>query len=185
MKKILIGALTVVCVALALLSLFAISRPVEVIEKEVIVKELVVDNSTLAAIEELKAKVESLSEFTEKEDEELQNETAKTLVHDEMMGKSFLKDVKALLENNDEENKTIESYKDLEIYSIKVKSSEVEDEEAEVIVEFKVVGFEEDDEELEFKAKIIATFTVSELVVEDAFEEADVEYELEISRFYD
>lgn len=185
MEKILLVMLTVACVSLALLSGFIISQPAEIVTKEVVVKELVYDNTTSVLLEELKTKIDSLEEFTNKNDEELQNETAKALVSTEMDRSSFLKDVKTLLEDNDIENKTIESYKDLEIYSIKVKSSEVEDEEAEVVVEFKVVGFEEDDDELEFKAKIIATFTVSELVIEDNFEDADIEYELELSRFYD
>lgn len=183
MEKILLSVLAILCLALAVVSGFALTRPAEVI----IEKELIpADNSEIiASIEELKAKISSLEEFTSAEDEELQNETAKALVSEEIVKKAFLKDVKALLEDNDLENKTIESYKDLEVYSAKIKSSRVVGEDATVIVEIKVKGFEEDDEELDFKAKIIATFEVSDLVVEDEFEDADLDYELDLSRFYD
>lgn len=183
MEKILLSVLAILCLTLAVVSGFALTKPAEVIiEKEYVPAD---NSEIIASIEELRTKISSLEEFTSAEDEELQNETAKALVSEEIVKKAFLKDVKELLEDNRLENKTIESYKDLEVYSVKIKSSKVKGENATVIVEIKVKGFEEDDEELDFKAKIIATFEVIDLVVEDKFEDADLDYELGLSRFYD
>jgi hypothetical protein len=90
------------------------------------------------------------------------------------------------LEDNEEANKSIESYRDLTIYSFVIESSVVSDEEATIEVTLKVSGFEDGDDESTFKARISAVFIVSDLDIGDDFEDAEVLLDsLVLEKFYD
>ena len=177
MKNIIIGLLVVLSLVLAGLSGFLANKPAEIKEIEVpfVVERLVEKNDTLVD--------EMASDYLEnKYDEKLQNDTAKALVLEEIAGRDFKKAVFAILE----ENKSVEDYKDLTIYSVKIDEVTLNDDEtAEVEVTFKVKGFESGDEEDEFKARLTATFVVEDLDV-DEIDEADVsEYDIVLEKFYD
>jgi hypothetical protein len=166
----------VVVVLLAGLSGFLANKPAEiqvVNQTSVLVVEKEVANNPL--VDEMAADY-----LENKYDEQLQNDTAKALVLAEIAKRDFKKDVFSILEAN----KSVEDYKDLTIYSVKVEDIELNDESATVTVVFKVSGFEDDDEESDFKARFRAVFEVEGLDVEDLDEEiADTEITLE--KFYD
>ena len=179
MKNVLIGVLIALVLLLAAFGGYAINKPAEVkvveTEKVVVVEKLVEKNDTLVD--------EMASDYLEtKYDEKLQNDTAKSLVLEEIAGRDFKKAVFAILE----ENKSVEDYKDLTVYSVKIDEVTLNDDEtAEVEVTFKVKGFESGDEEDEFKARLTATFVVEDLDV-DEIDEADVsEYDIVLEKFYD
>jgi len=177
MKNIIIGLLVVLSLVLAGLSGFLANKPAEIKEIEVpfVVERLVEKNDTLVD--------EMATDYLEnKYDEKIQNDTAKALVLEEIAGRDFKKAVFAILE----ENKSVEDYKDLTIYSVKIDEVTLNDDEtAEVEVTFKVKGFESGDEEDEFKARLTATFVVEDLDV-DEIDEADVsEYDIVLEKFYD
>jgi hypothetical protein len=169
-----------IALALALvLCGFLVNKPAEVQVKEVqvpyVVEKVVKANSTLVD--------EMASDYLQdKYDEKSQNETAKSLVVAEKDERSFLKAVLAVLED---EGKSVEDYKDLTIYSFKIDDVELSEDAAEVSVTLKVSGFEDGDEESDFKARIGAVFYVSNLDV-DELSEAEVEdYEFTFEKFYD
>lgn len=117
-----------------------------------------------------------------KYDEKLQNDTAKALVLEEIAGRDFKKAVFAILEGN----KSVEDYKDLTIYSVKIDEVTLNDDEtAEVIVVFKVSGIEDSDEDSDFKARLTATFVVEDLDCDEIDEGEISEYEITLEKFYD
>lgn len=179
MSKLITGLLVTLVVLLAAFGGYAINKPAEIkevpVERVVIVEKLVEKNTSKLD--------EMASDYLEaKYDEKLLNETAKSLVLSEKDKKDFKLAILSVLEA---EGKSIDSYKDLVIYSFKIKEVELGDEDAEVIVELKVKGVEDSDEELEFKVKLKAVFQVTELVKDDNFEDAEVEYEIEFVTEYD
>jgi hypothetical protein len=178
-------AVSILCLALLAAVVVLAVQPTEVVTKEVVVTETVIDNSSLAMLEALSAKVDSLEEFTAKSDETLQNDTAKALVEEELSTKAFLKDILAFIEANDDSEFVIDSYKDLEVYATKLISSDVDDDEAVVVYQIKVKGFYDEDEELDFRAKLNVEFTVSDLVIDDLFEDSSVDYDFTEAYFYD
>jgi len=123
-------------------------------------------------------------DIQDKKDEVLQNDTAKSLVLAEIAKKDFKKDLVALLNDNSIENQSVEDYKDIEIYYSNIEDSSIDDTDAEVEMLIKVKGFNDGDTEDDFKARLTVTFNVSELVVEDNFEDADVEYTISLEKVY-
>jgi len=110
-----------------------------------------------------------LNEFLEdaledKKDGELKNETAKNLTLDEAAKKAFRVAIFDLLVA---ENRSVDSYKDVVITSVKVKESVVSGEDAVVELEVRVEFIEFGDEEEAFKAVVKAVFEVEGLDVEE------------------
>jgi len=149
---------------------------------EVVVLNQTVDLTEVnAKIEALDAKVGSLDEFEVEADEKLQNDTAKDLVLAELAKKAFMKDVAAKLN----ETMSIESYKDLSISYVKIEEVELDGEEAVVVVTIKVVGVEDSDEDLDFKAKLSVEFSVDGLDVDELDEAEIVDSSIELVKVYD
>lgn len=197
-NKVLVFALGVLlALALGLLMGFAIKPTQEVptaaeIAAEVKIPAAVaptaapVDSNLSAKVDAIDAKISSLDEFEEEADEKLQNDTAKSLVLAEMAKRDFKKEVLAVLESNTIDNKSVEDYKDLTIYSVKIDEVELNDDEtAEVIVTFKVSGFEDADEESDFKARLTATFVVEGLDVDELDEAEIADTVIALEKFYD
>jgi len=176
MKNIIITLLSVLVLVLAVFAGYAANNK-EIVEKEVVVTQTIVDNSTLDKLADLEAKLDSLDEFEVEADEKLQNDTAKDLVLAELDKKSFMKAILAVLEDNSIENKSIESYKDLSIYSVKIKSSELDGDEAVVTVEVKYNFNEYNDSNYPVLATLSVEFLVSNLDIDDNFEDAEVKLE--------
>jgi hypothetical protein len=186
MKNVLIGLLAVLVIVFAILCGSLANKPAEIKEVQVpvIVSTTVVDNSTLAELAELKAKINSLNEFEVEADEQAQNDTAKMLVMSEKDVKSFRL---AVLDALEEEGYNIESYKDLNVYSFKIDSVNLEGDSAEANVTFKVSGFEAGDEEDSFKVRMSATMLVEDLDVDEDFEDSEVseDYVIVFEKEYD
>lgn len=122
-------------------------------------------------------------------EKQLMEERAEELALDELNSKDFKRfllsalqgEIDTLVNCEYDENEhcglEIESYKDIEdVYSVDVEDVNVKyrDETATVEIEFKVKYVLDDDEDLIGKAKIIVIYDVSELVVDDDFEDAEV-----------
>jgi hypothetical protein len=134
----------------------------------------VVDNSKLDELYE--------DYFKDKQDKELQNETAKALVLDEINTKAFRIAIFDLLV---EEGRDIDSYKDVTITSVVIKDAEVDGEDAVVTVEIKVNFIEFGDEDESFKAVIKAVFEVESLDLEELDDATLGDFELELLRVRD
>ena len=116
-------------------------------------------------------------------EEELQEDEAEKLVMAELNSKDFrLELLKAIDTANDvgigvdteQEGLKIDSYRDFEdVYAVDVDEVEVDDEDAEVTVIFKVQYILDDDEDLIGKARVTVIYGVEELVVDDDFEDAE------------
>lgn len=177
MKNTIITLLAIVCLLLAGLSGFLANKPAEI--KEVptpfVVETIVEQNDSL--VDEMAADY-----LESKYDEELQNDTAKQLVIDEIAGRDFKKAVFEILS----ENKSIEDYKDLTIYSVKIEDIELSDDETAIVsVVIKVEGFESDDEEDDFRARLNVEFLVEDLDCDEIDEAETAEYEITLDKFYD
>jgi hypothetical protein len=147
----------------------------------VVVKEL--DNATVEKINELYDE-----EFEDEIEDKAMNDTAKDLVMKEMNTKDFKKAIMALLNDNSIANQSVEEYQDImEIYSISFEEITLGEDDAEVVVEFKVKFVNDGDAEDESeKAKLTAIFLVDELVFDDAFEDAEAELDsIEMVKVYD
>jgi hypothetical protein len=105
----------------------------------------------------------------DKREGELKNDTAKELVLTEASKKAFRVALFDLLVS---ENRSIDSYKDVVITSVKVKESVVSGEDAVVELEVRVSFIEFGDSEESFRAVIKAVFEVEGLDVEN-LEDAD------------
>ncbi len=108
---------------------------------------------------------------------------AEKLVLEEINSRDFKKAVFDALVDHDE---SIESYKDITEIVIKDIDVVVLDEEATVEVDLKVYYYVDGDEDEDFRARLEEfDFTVDNLIVEDEFEDAEVEYlDLVINKVY-
>ena len=160
------------------------NKPVEA--TPIVVLNQTVDTSAIdAKISELDAKISSLEEFEVEADEKLQNDTAKNLVSDEMSEKSFKKAIMALLNNNSIQNMTVKEYKDLTIVSSVIEDVELNGNNAEVETTIKVTGFNDGDDEDDFKVRLVVVFNIEGLDV-DEIDEASVEdYSLVLEKVFD
>lgn len=132
----------------------------------------------------------------EEYDENLMETEAERLVIDELDSKNFrellmdeLNDKIALLNGseNEQEELEIDSYRDIEdIYSVDMEDAvvDIDAETGEVKVEFKVKYTLDDDEDLVGKARVTVTYDVDELVVEDEFEDAEVDEDFTLEDIY-
>jgi len=193
-NKLIVGLLIVLCAAFIVLSSIiivdinkenvkiVIPTADEIASKIVIPEQPVQPNVDATKIDEIYDKT-----FKEDNELKLQNDTAKKLVLDEIALKAFKKELVEVLNDNSVENQSIEDYKSIEsIYSIVIKDVEIDDDDnAVVTVEVKVKFINDEDEELEYRAKLIATFDVTDLDVED-ITDAEAELDtLEVSRIYE
>jgi hypothetical protein len=193
-NKLIVGLLIVLCAAFIVLSSIiivdinkenvkiVIPTADEIASKIVIPAQPVQPNVDATKIDEIYDKT-----FKEDNELKLQNDTAKKLVLDEIALKAFKKELVEVLNDNSVENQSIEDYKSIEsIYSIVIKDVEIDDDDnAVVTVEVKVKFINDEDEELEYRAKLIATFDVTDLDVED-ITDAEAELDtLEVSRIYE
>lgn len=190
MEKILsIVAMVIAVIALSIIGFGLYNQPEVPTADEIAAKIIVptntlviqeLDNATIAKIEELYNE-----EFEDEVEEKAMNETAKELVLNELSTKDFKKALMVVLNNN---SQSIEEYKHIvEIYSVQFEEIELGSEDAIVTIEFKTKFYNNGDAEDESeKAKLTATFLVSELVFDDAFEDAEVELEsIELVIVYD
>lgn len=156
------------------------NKPVEVVEKDipVITTEFVgLENTTIAEMADKYLKSDK--------EKDLKNDTAKDAVLDEKDKKAFKLVVLDVLNDNEIEELNVESYKDLDIYSFVFDSVKIKKDVATVIVTLKVSGFEDGDDELDFKTRLKAEFEVSGLDIDDDFEDLEVELiDLELERVY-
>jgi hypothetical protein len=193
-NKLIVGLLIVLCAAFIVLSSIiivdinkenvkiVIPTADEIASKIVIPEQPVQPNVDATKIDEIYDKT-----FKEDNELKLQNDTTKKLVLDEIALKAFKKELVEVLNDNSVENQSIEDYKSIEsIYSIVIKDVEIDDDDnAVVTVEVKVKFINDEDEELEYRAKLIATFDVTDLDVED-ITDAEAELDtLEVSRIYE
>jgi len=176
--------MSVLAVLLALVAvgvaIFAVNSQTEVVvpsadeiasKVNVSVVQEVVDNSRLDELYE--------DYFKARNEAELQNNTAKDLVMEEIAKKAFKL---AILDALEAEGKDVDSYKDITITSASIKESVLSGESAVVTVTLRVSFIEFGDELESFRAVIEAVFEVEGLDVED-FEDAEVvDYDLEVLR---
>lgn len=183
--KILATLLVLVAMFVVAFVAYEVGADKPAVNNTIIQKELVIDNATAAKVDALALQIASLDEFEAEADEDLQNETAKTLVADEIAKKSFKKALVAKLNDNALENQSVEEYKDLTCIEFEIKEVELDDEDATVTVTLWVNGYNDDDEKDDFESRIKATFNVVDLDV-DEIDDAEVEnFELIVDHFYD
>jgi hypothetical protein len=181
MEKIINAILLVLVIVLAAFSGFMINQPAEIKEVPVVNTVIVIDNETSAKVDALADKVNSLNQFKVEADELLQNDTAKALVLEEFVKKSFKVALFDLLSEDFE----IDSYKDLKFSALSIKEVELDGEEAVVTATFKVEFDNYNDEDFSKRLTIEVVSLVSGLDVED-MEDAEVEsYEFEVLRVKD
>lgn len=184
MSNKLLGITLVVALVSALFSGFVVfnqpETPVVPSAEEIAAKV----NVSLPVAEVNLSKLDKLYDdyFEAQFDEERMNITAKDISLAELGKKDFKKDVLSLLNDN---NQSVEDYKDIEVYSSKIVNVELDGDEATVEIEFKVKSFNDGDDEDSFKAKLSGLFEVSNLD-KDSEDESEVEdYELSLLKFYD
>jgi len=132
-------------------------------------------------------------------EEDLMEKEAERLVMTELNSRDFKKGLRDKIQtviealsdtDNEQEGLEIENYKDIEdIYSIDMKDAtafnvDEDDGNATVEVEFKVRYILDDDEDLIGKARITVTYAVDELVIDDDFEDAEVDEDFTLDESY-
>ncbi len=92
----------------------------------------------------------------------------------------------ALPNTNEQKGLEIISYKDIEdVYSIDVEDVKIVTvDEREVTIEFKVKYVLDDDEDLVGKARVTVVYDVLDLVVDDDFEDAEVDEAFDVDSIY-
>jgi len=110
---------------------------------------------------------------------------AEELALSEIDSKDFKKDLAAFLESEIEEIEDI-TYKDITEISVRDIDTVLEDEEAQVALEFKVYMNNYGDEDEKEKARVEVTMNVEDLDPDEDFEDAEVEdwSDFELVRFY-
>jgi len=113
----------------------------------------------------------------------LQEDKAEILVLEEIDSRDFKKALFAALVDY---NESIESYKHITEIVVKDIEIVIDDEEATITVDLKVYYYVDGDEDEDFKARFKEiTFDVTKLVVEDNFEDAEVDFgNLVINKVY-
>ena len=113
-------------------------------------------------------------------------EVALELALDELKDRDFEEGLAELLEDEISEVEDID-YKDIGRISVRDSDVDVDGEDAEVFVEFKVYFSNYGDEDEEERARVSVVFDVEDLDEDEDFEDASVEDfgDLELIRFYD
>jgi hypothetical protein len=88
------------------------------------------------------------------------------------------------MNDNAIENMSVEDYKDIEIYYSEITEVDLSGEDAEVLMTIKVKGYNADDQEDDFKARIYVTFEVEGLDMDELDDAEVADYELELSKVY-
>lgn len=148
------------------------------IASQIVIPAPVIEQANNSKLDELYS-----SYFEQDIKEAAMNATAKDLVLKDINTKDFKR---AVLEVLNDEGTSVEDYKDLEIYSVKIDSVELSESSAEISVILKVLGFNDGDEDDNFKSRLTATYVVSDLEFDEGFEDSEAELdEITFEKFYE
>jgi hypothetical protein len=184
-KQLAILAISLLVAALVLTSaclIYVANKPVAIqeklvpVEKEVIVQ--VESNKTAELYDYFSEDIQ------DKKDTVVKNNTAKSLSFAEIAKRDFKKDIVKLMNDNAIENMSVEDYEDIEIYYSEITEVDLSGEDAEVLMTIKVKGFNADDQEDDFKARIYVIFEVEGLDMDELDDAEVADYKLKLSKVY-
>jgi hypothetical protein len=181
MKNIISIVLAVLALLLALVAVGTVPTAQEIASN---VKVPTAVNTQTTIVQEVNnSKLDELYEdyFSARDDETKQNDTAKAHVSEEIAKKSFRTAVMDLL---NDEGQSVEKYTHLTITESKITKVTLNDDEATVKVTLYVDFYNDGDAKDDEEARVYAVFNVTDLVVDDDFEDVDSEYSLVLSKIY-